>query len=419
MAKYQNQLLLILILAIGFIFRFWRLEDRVLFSGEATNEMLALQMLTNGETSPLLGYPVATYLPNLFTTPWIWWLILPIFIFFKGNPLPFLILHPLLSLFGIFCLYLTGKLIHSDKAGLIAAFLYASWMYLVNIDRSVWNVGLIPTFVNFLLLAGARAYKQPTPRSFLLLGLILGLAISLHYQLLVSTFIILLYVLLKRRRFFLWPAAAVIVSLLPILIYDLSHQFITATAFLQAVKSLSDGSRHYATGYFWYQFLPPTVLLSAVALSKITRQRLVFILTFFAAWQFILFKNYQIKPNFSQRVKLIKQILSYWRPDSSLTILINDRPYFEYGYLLLYYGRSLGVTEDSIARLEHDGSKNNDKQIKLIRNSSLDTDAFSPSETTEMMSLLDSQQAILVLDEDKTKLLPIESSFSMPSPSGG
>ena len=395
---------LILILAFGL--RFFQLEKRTLFSGEATNELLALEMLSTGKTPFLLGYPVATYIPNLYTTPWFWYLLLPLFNLFHGNPLVFIILHPLLGTLGIYFLYRAGKLFHSEAAGLFAAFIYATWMVIINLDRSVWNVGLIPFAVNLVLWAAVMAIKTNQKKFFVLLGVLLGLAISLHYQLIILTMGLLLWIDRKNRHHLPWAFLPIIFSFLPVLIYDVTHQFATAIAFSQAIRSLADGSRQYSTNYFFYQFYPVLILIFGVWLAKASRKIAVGLLTLFAFWQFNSFITYRVNPNYTQRKIFIFRLLTFWSPERGIIFLVNDRPYFEYGYLLLYFGRGRGVTADSITRFEHKDSDAKQGDTMNIKRLAVDLDGFSKSEAAEFIN---SGKAILVIDEDRLKLLAVSS----------
>jgi len=395
---------LILILAFGL--RFFQLEKRTLFSGEATNELLALQMLSTGKTPFPLGYPVATYIPNLYTTPWFWYLLLPVFNFFRGNPLVFIILHPLLGTLGIYFLYRAGKLFHSEAAGLFAAFIYASWMVIINIDRSVWNVGLIPFAVNLVLWAAVMAIRTNQKKFFVLLGGLLGLAISLHYQLIILTLGLLLWIGRKNRHYLPLVLLPIIFSFLPVLVYDTAHQFVTSIAFRQAVRSLADGSRQYSTNYFFYQFYPVLILIFGGWLAEASRKIVVGLLALFAVWQFNSFIAYRVNPNYAQRKIFIARLLAFWSPERGIPFIVNDRPYFEYGYLLLYFGRDRGVSADSITRLEHNDSVTKQADILRIRNLAVNLDAFSSFEAAE---LINQGKAVLVIDEDRLKLLSVSS----------
>ena len=158
MTLSRNRFFILLIIAVAAIVRFWMLEERTLFSGEATMELNAIEKLISGEASWLVGLYAATYVSGeLHTTPWFLYLMAPVFLLFGGNPVAFMVLHPLLGVIGIYFLYRAMTILVSRKSGLIAASIYATWMTMINLDRSVWSLGLIPTTVNLIFYTVAKS----------------------------------------------------------------------------------------------------------------------------------------------------------------------------------------------------------------------------------------------------------------------
>lgn len=393
-------LIIILIIAVAVIFRFWDLEKRTLFSGEATMELNAIDELIRGETSPLVGLYAATYVPGeLHTTPWFLYLMTPIFLLFQGNPMAFIVLQPLLGVISIYFLYQAVTILVSRKAGLIAASIYATWMTMVNLDRSVWSLGLIPTTVNLIVYAAAKARHTQNPRWFFFLGILLGFSVSLHLQMLAIMVLTLAWVFVTARRFFLWTLVPVTVSFLPLVLFDITHHFQTAAAFPKTVVSLFDGTRPYSSSYFIYQFLPFLIVGASVVLSRIHRNVAILIFGGFFMFQLKAFMTYAAHPNFVERRALIHDLLEFWTPEDGLTVFINDRSYFEYGYLLLYYGRDRGVRSDNVTKLEH--PKPTQEIIEKVRAKATVIDGKDIA-----FAQIKNKESLLLLDEDRLKLLP-------------
>lgn len=400
MTMARNQFIIVFIIVVAAIFRFWNLEERTLFSGEATMELNAIEKLISGETSRLVGLYAATYVPGeLHTTPWFLYVTAPIFLMVQGNPVAFMVLHPLLGVMSIYFLYRAVTFLVSSKAGLITATIYATWMTIVNLDRSVWSLGLIPTAVNLVMFTAAKAWTTQRKTWWIALGVVLAFSISLHLQMLATTGLVLALVFYKARRFFFWTLTPVILSFLPLLLYDFTHQFQTVTAFPKTIFSLFDGTRPYSTSYFIYQFFPFLIVGASVVLSRIHRNVAVFIIGGFLMFQLQAFMTYATHPNFVERLTLTHDLLEYWTPDERLTVFINDRSYFEYGYLLLYYGRDRGVRSENVTKLEH--PKPTQELIEKVRAKAKEIDRYDAA-----FAEIKSKESLLLLDQDRLKLLP-------------
>lgn len=396
----RNQSLFILIIVVAAIFRFWNLTERTLFSGEATMELNAIEKLISGETSRLVGLYAATYVPGeLHTTPWFLYLMAPVYLLFDGNPVAFMVFHPLLGVVSIYFLYRAVTMLSSQKAGLIASAIYATWMTIVNLDRSIWSLGLIPTTVNLMMFIGAKAWITQKRSSFIYVGTVLAFSISLHLQMLAVTGLALTLVFTVARRFFVWTLTPIVLSFVPLALFDLTHRFQTVAAFPKTIFSLFDGTRPYSSSYFIYQFLPLLIVGTSVVLSRINRNIALLIITGFLLVQTRALVVYETHPNFVERQTLSRDLLEYWTPEDGLTVFINDRSYFEYGYLLLYYGRDRGVRADNVTKLEH--PKLTQQLIEKVR-----AKARKIESKDVAFAQVKNKESLLLLDEDRLKLLP-------------
>lgn len=397
----RNQFIIVFIIVVAAVFRFWNLGERTLFSGEATMELNAIEKLISGETSRLVGLYAATYVPGeLHTTPWFLYLMAPVFLAFRGDPRAFIVLHPLLGVIGIAVLYRAVTILVSRKTAIIAATLYATWMTIVNLDRSVWSLGLIPTTVNLVMFTAAKAWTAQRKTWWIALGTILGFSISLHLQMLAITGLTLTLVFIIARRFFVWTLLPVVLSFLPLALFDLTHHFQTVAAFPKTIVSLFDGTRPYSASYFIYQFFPFLIIGTSAVLSRIHRNVAILIIGGFLMLQLQAFITYSAHPNFVERRALSHNLLEYWTPEDGLTVFINDRSYFEYGYLLLYYGRDQGVRSDNVTKLEH--PKPTQQLIEKVRAKAREIESKDVA-----FAQVKNKESLLLLDEDRLKLLPL------------
>lgn len=403
----KNSFLAILaILSIAVFFRFWKLEERTLFSGEATAEFVVLRNIATGKQSPLLGYSIAPYVKGgLYTTPWVWWILAPIWKLTDGNPSVFIVLHPLVGVVSIWLLYRAGVLFYSKKAGLFAALIYASSMTIANVDRSIWSPSFIAPLVNSALFFLAKTLTSSGKKWPLLLGIALGLFPSLHFVTLLLCALFSGIVFWRKRKLFLWSLLPLFLSFLPLLAYDLIHEFVLVSALFKALAGFGDGTRTYSFSYFFYQFYPILILIAAIALTKVHRHISIGAVSLFLIWQTNLFLTYRVSPNYKERKALILTLLEFWRKEQSITIYMNDKPFFEYGYLFLFLGQDDGVIEDSITVLTP-SPEDKERAFQLVRQKARDLDSVPLHDVEALLKL---KKGVLVLDQDKLKILPYSS----------
>lgn len=331
MIKYQKNIVLAAILALSFFLRIWQLSERMVFSGETNNMLYYVESYLKGDKPILMGLEAAQYVHHLFHLPWYLWLMLPLFILGNGSPLIFAWFHAAIGVVNTLLLYWIGSR-WSRRAGIVAAIFYASWMKTITIDRFVSPVSLVPfgVIVSIWLFLWARS--KPSIRSFFLVGFWVGAIVSFHYALLSLVAGLLIFTWWKYRRYTFGATLGVVVAFLPMIIFDLRHQFFNLTGLWYVARSLFDETRPYSSSHFGYQLLPIAILVAAWVLSKTARPISVIAIIMFAVVQLQQFIRYEIHPNYRDRLDVVNEILSHW--DDGVSIYFKDESSFDYAYLL-------------------------------------------------------------------------------------
>lgn len=232
MCGMNKKYLLIVILIIAAVLRFWGLQNGDPRGDEVFYGFRAIGPI-DFDNAPAQPTPLELLSPN---TPWwtnlsfhdhpplVFW-IQHIFIRVLGeNIFAFRLPSALLGVASVFFLYLIGAFLFSRRVGLLSAALFAVTVNNVFISR----VGLQESYVIFFTLLAVYFFlKALREDKFLVwMGIALGLAFLTKYTTFILIPIFLTYLLLFRRDYFrntkLWLGAlAAILIFSPVIIYNI------------------------------------------------------------------------------------------------------------------------------------------------------------------------------------------------------
>ena len=182
--------------------------------------------------------------------------------------------------------------------------------------------------ISFCLLVANKILLQS------LIGFWVGVAVSFHYVLLSLVAVFLFVSWWRYQRYALGAALGVLVAFLPLIIFDLRHQFFNLTGLWYVGRSLFDETRPYGSSHFIYQLLPFVILTGAWLFSRLPRMITASALVLFLVVQGRAFREYRVSPNFAERNAIVTDILNYW--DDGVQIFFSDESSFDYGYLLRF-----------------------------------------------------------------------------------
>ena len=344
-----------MILAI--FFRLWRASELMVFSGETNNLFYYLTSYLAGEKPWLLGLEAAQYVHHLFHLPWyLWAMILP-FVLGGGNPLVFAVLHAIVGAVSAYFLYKTLALLGSPRSGLLAAFGYAVFLPIANIERFISPVSLVPfgTIMTFYFLV--LSHHRQKVGWFSLLGFWTGVAVSFHYAMLLMMAVVLGWVWWKNRKFFLAAIAGVMLAFSPMIVFDLRNNFFNLTGLWFVAKSLVGETRPYGSSHFLYQIYPVIIIFIAALASRLPKNYLIIICGVFLLIQLRALAVYEVHPNLKDRYLVINELLSQW--DNGLTVNFSGQSSFDYAYLLSFEVRRKNLDPKKIVIFEPWQPENN------------------------------------------------------------
>ncbi len=247
-----------LIFFIALFFRLYRLDDLAKFgSDEARDSLIEREMILSKKLT-LLGPETRIGNHIVYYGPFHYYLMAPVLALSNFNPMGPYVWTAILG-------SVTAILIYVLTSNVFAGLFYAVLPIAIIFNRWAWNPNTIPLFATLFLLALLK-------KRIFLAGLFLGLAIQLHpTSVILGVFLISK---LKKLSNFLPLLLGLALGLLPIIVFELRHQFIYLNSFL-ALRRNDFQSRSFSWHYFLW--LTPLLAVYVARLPKKITMATVFI----------------------------------------------------------------------------------------------------------------------------------------------
>ncbi len=317
------KLLLTLILLAGFLLRILKLNELMVFIGDqGWFYISARNMLLTGKI-PLVGITAShTWLHQ---GPYWTYILAVILKLFNFNPLAPAYFTALLGTTGIFLIYKLTKEIVSQRSAIFASALYAFSPLIVANERMPYHTAPISFLTIILVYAFYKWIKGNIllfPISVFILGILYNFELA-TVSLWGVLFILLIYGLfckkvwvekIFKKRILLLSSITFILSMLPILINDISHSFLQTVVFLswiiyQGVKFFptiitSGITNNFNTVYFLVRNYSNLIFPYSMNISL-----LIFILSF-SYFFYVLLKENRDDKKITYRILLIMFLVS-------------------------------------------------------------------------------------------------------------
>lgn len=226
--KTQKHLILLFIIILFAIFlRFYRLSDLAVFLADQASDSSAVLNMLGGKLT-LLG-PISS-VGGFFNGPIVYYLMLPFYWFFKGDPIAGTFFQATLSVAAIPLIYLLGKKIKNNQVGLLSAFFFSLSPLMVDYSRAAFN-SYPAVFFSTLILFMINVINRFSALKVIFLGILIGFIIQMHY--LTISFVILtsFYPIFFQRnllsaKYYFSLLIGIIIGLSPFLLFEARHQFL-------------------------------------------------------------------------------------------------------------------------------------------------------------------------------------------------
>jgi len=239
------------ILALAAILRFWALEGRGTWDADQGHDMLVLLRLVRDGTLPLLGPP--TSIGAFHHGALYYYLLAPAAFLSGANPTIVVAEIALLGVAAVAVTWFLARSVAGPVAGLIAALIMAVSASAIDESTFIWNPNLIALSSSIALAAAWRARTTGRPGWWLLaaFGVLVTMQCHVLGIALLPPVLSLWFVTRRatpagteRRRFdryALGGLAIILVGYVPLLAYELGHDFAESQAALAFIASGGTG----------------------------------------------------------------------------------------------------------------------------------------------------------------------------------
>ncbi len=243
--NYNKILISIILLSSAFL-RLYKISGYMTFLGDEGRDVLIVRGILMGNFT-LLGPRVSA--ADFFTGPIYYYFMAPFLWLFNYDPVGPAVMVALFGIATVYLVYRVGKDLFNDATGIIASILYAISPLVIAYSRSSWNPNPMPFFSLITLFILYKTAQKPKWKYFLLIGLLLGVSIQLHYQaavLMLIVFIFLFvarYLILKKieyldlLKYYFQMLVGIIVGISPFLLFEIRHGFPNTRTILNFVFS--------------------------------------------------------------------------------------------------------------------------------------------------------------------------------------
>ncbi|HEX7542858.1 MAG TPA: glycosyltransferase family 39 protein, partial [Patescibacteria group bacterium] len=240
---------LIGVLLIGVFLRFYKLTGFVTFLGDQGRDAIIVKRILTGEHFPAIGPP--TSVGQVYLGPFYYYFIAPWLLLSNFNPIGLAVGVAFFSSLYLFINYLIVKELFDKKIALISTILLSFSSVLIDFSRFSWNPNLLPLFTLLTVYFVIKSLKTNKWYYFALSGTFLSFSIQLHYLalflippigiLLMATFIKKIKQsnneTMKQLKNYLLMFFSFFLFSMPLIIFDLRHNFLNSKLFLALFKS--------------------------------------------------------------------------------------------------------------------------------------------------------------------------------------
>lgn len=268
--SFWKNKILIIIVCLGLFLRLYHLSDSIGFGWDQERDAFIIKQIIVSKKLTLIG-PRVVNDQGFMLGPYFFYILLPFYLITKLNPYATVLFVAIYNIIFLISSYFILKKIFTSKIALVFISIWSFLPLSISIDTISWNPLLVPFLFIFLLyLLDILDFNKI--KSWLLLGFYLGFSFNIHVQLSILSFIAFVFLLTKiskkdflKRIIFLF--SGFLLSFLPLLLFDLRHNFLNLHLFLNFFLNNSSIKHYFAFIPVWTNFISFIFVIKSQFLS--------------------------------------------------------------------------------------------------------------------------------------------------------
>lgn len=226
----KSNWVLVIILLIGTFSRFYKINSYMTFLGdEGRDAIIVRNLLVHAD--PILIGP-GTSVGSMYLGPLYYYFMAPFLFLSNFSPVGPAIGVALLGILTIYLVYIIGREWFGQKAGLIAASLYAISPTVIIYSRSSWNPNIMPFFALLAIYSIWKVWKDRKYSWLFVTALSFAFVMQSHYLGLLLAPVLFLFWLISKvpPKFTLVSIFIFTLLMSPLAIFDMRHGFLNSKA---------------------------------------------------------------------------------------------------------------------------------------------------------------------------------------------
>lgn len=256
MVKLKNKLI-IFIVALGLFLRLYHLPSSITFAWDQERDAFTVKQLLVDKKPILIG-PRVVNDQGFMLGPYFFYLLVPFYLVTNLHPYATILFVAFYSLVFLLASFFILKKLFSQKIALIFTFIWSVLPLAISVDTISWNPLLVPFLFIFLFYL-LKTLDFSKIKNWLILGFYLGFSLNIHIQLVIFLFITFVFFLFNYQKYFLKNLFFLILgflsSFLPLLIFDLRHQFLNLHLFLNFFQNSASVKNPFAFIPVWTNYI--------------------------------------------------------------------------------------------------------------------------------------------------------------------
>ncbi|HKB88281.1 MAG TPA: hypothetical protein VKC53_01390 [Patescibacteria group bacterium] len=299
----KNNILIIVILILASFVRFYNYPNRVTFWSEQARSLIVSANYIKVKPS-LLGQEYFRQDSNshvIYSGALFNYSLVPLLLISDYNPIIITIFFTFLNLFTGIIIYLVIKKTLGEKLALASTFLFLFNDFMIYHSLFIWSYNYLPLIGILIFYFSYLNFQKEKFGYVFLLGLLSGVGIGLQVLFApIAIFVLLINIWKSKNKLksIIFFASGIIVGNLPLVIFDLRHNFYqTRTIFQYFIDTLQHRSDANFNYYYLLSFWPIAAILGGILLVRLFKWNKIAGAFFICLYLFLSLSSYKVSFN--------------------------------------------------------------------------------------------------------------------------